>query len=270
MTGWPCGGPAYLEMLAVVIQCVQLVSREMQAAFLVVEEGVVFPGVPKPCHHIHEFLGARVAVGVLGVLVQVEVARLGVGPRRHHIPAGAAAAEVIERGELACDVEGLVVGGGDGGHQADALGHRGQCREQRQRLEAGCARGAGQGGVVKRADCDAIGEKDRIELRGLGALRQPHVVRKILPGVGLCAGVAPAGHMVAGGLQEGAELELALMRGLAHLWLPYAAARAGAAWLAGSACLGAADFTDTLRRPSTLTGTSPAMVTRRTTRFASP
>ena len=64
-----------------------------------------------------------------------EVVRLGVLARGDQVPAGAAVADVVERGELARDVIGLVVGRRRGRDQADALGHHRQRRQQRDRLE---------------------------------------------------------------------------------------------------------------------------------------
>ncbi|AGW94795.1 hypothetical protein N234_32600 [Ralstonia pickettii DTP0602] len=87
--------------------------------------------------------------------------------------------------------------------------HRRQRRQQRQRLEGCGARGARQRGFVHAADGHAVGEEQRVEARGLGALRERHVVRQVTAGVGLRAGMAPAGDVMPGDLDKGAEMQLA-------------------------------------------------------------
>lgn len=84
-----------------------------------------------------------------------------------------------------------------------------QCRQQCQRLEGGGARGARQGGIIHAADGNAVRQEQRIEPRGLGALRQRDVVRQVAPGIGLRARMAPPGDMVPGGLEKGAQMQLA-------------------------------------------------------------
>ena len=59
------------------------------------------------------------------------------------VPAGPAAADDVERGELAGQVVGRVVGGGGGGDQADVLGGRRQRGQQGERLE-GAGRALGR------------------------------------------------------------------------------------------------------------------------------
>jgi hypothetical protein len=74
---------------------------------------------------------------VVHVLVEAEVQRrVGIGGG-DDVPAGAAAADMVQRGEAAGDVVGLVVGGRGGRHQADMLGHRRQRRQQGEGLERG-------------------------------------------------------------------------------------------------------------------------------------
>jgi hypothetical protein len=83
-----------------------------------------------------------------------------------------------------------------------------QCRQQGDRLERVDARmrlAAGGLDIVE-AHADAVGEKDGVELGGLGQLRQLDVVFKF----GACRSVlvAPCRDMVAGEQQEGTELDL--------------------------------------------------------------
>ena len=89
----------------------------------VADEGVVGPAVPQAGDHVVELARAAVALGVLHVLVEAEIqrrVRIGGGD---DVPAGAAAADMVERGEAARDVIGLVEGGRAGRDQADMLGH---------------------------------------------------------------------------------------------------------------------------------------------------
>ncbi|CUI61657.1 Uncharacterised protein [Achromobacter xylosoxidans] len=206
--------PAHREMLATMAQRMQLGRVEILAAVLVAQEGVVLPAVPQAQHHVVELGGAGIAAGVLDVLVQVEVLRLALAAGSDQVPARAAAADVVERGELARHVVRLVVGGRNRGDQADFLGHGGQRRQQRQRLEVVAARGARQRRQVGVAHADRVGQEDGVELGGLGATRQLGVMAEIDRRVGLGVGMAPGGDVVAGLHQEGAELDLA--RGTGH------------------------------------------------------
>ena len=88
----------------------------------VADEGVVGKAVPQAGHDIVEFARAAIALVVLDMLVEPEIQRrVGVGGR-HDVPAGAAAADMVERGEAAGDVIGRVEGGRGGGDQPDRLG----------------------------------------------------------------------------------------------------------------------------------------------------
>ena len=81
---------------------------------------------------------------------------------------------MVERGELAGDVKRLVVGGGNGADQADALCDRADRRQERERLQAADnrVRRSAPGGK-------AIRQEDRVELGALGDLRQFLVVAYI-------------------------------------------------------------------------------------------
>ena len=128
---------AHREIFSLVAEHVHLVGIEEDAALDVADEGVVGPGVPQAGHHVVELARAPVALAVLHVLVEPEIergVRIGGGD---DVPAGAAAADVIERGEAARDVIGRVEGGRAGGDQADMLGRLRERGEQRERLERG-------------------------------------------------------------------------------------------------------------------------------------
>jgi hypothetical protein len=109
-------------MWALVIEHMHLVGIHEDAALDVADEGVVGEGIPQAGDDVVELARALVALGMLHVIVEAEVER-GIGVRRgDDIPAGAAARDVVERGEAAGDVIGRVKGGGAGGDQADILG----------------------------------------------------------------------------------------------------------------------------------------------------
>src|SRR5208282_5400369 len=109
----------------------------IDTARLVADEGVVLPTVPQSGDDAGEFFGAFVAGVVVQVLVAVEVACLLVRPGGDDVPAGPPAADVVQRGVFAGDMDRLVVGGRRGGDEADAGGLGGQRGHQRQRLELG-------------------------------------------------------------------------------------------------------------------------------------
>jgi hypothetical protein len=91
---------------------------------------VVLPALPELEGYVEEFGGALVAGGVGRLAVEAEVAGgLGSGGG-DDVPAGPAAADVVEGGEAAGEVVRGVVGGGGGGDQADVLRGDGQRGEQ--------------------------------------------------------------------------------------------------------------------------------------------
>ena len=118
--------PAHRKMLAVVIEEMQLCRIEIDAAVLVGDDGAVFETVPQPEHHFGELARPRVAVAVMRVALAAEIVRLGHGERRHQIPAGASAADLIDGGKETRDMERLEIGRGRRRHEADALGDGGQ------------------------------------------------------------------------------------------------------------------------------------------------
>ncbi|MNP25992.1 hypothetical protein D3C76_1188220 [compost metagenome] len=92
--------------------------------------------MPQALHHRYVFLGA----GITGVVVVVLITAIVAGgtgvAAGDHVPASAALADQVQRGQAAGDVEGFVVRGGQSTDQADVAGSHCQCREQGQRLEA--------------------------------------------------------------------------------------------------------------------------------------
>ncbi len=97
---------------------------EVNAAVDIADEGVVGPAVPQARDHIEELARPLVAFAMLHVILKAEIQRgIGIGCG-DEIPAGAAAADVVERREFARDVIGLIEGGRCGGDKSDPLGHR--------------------------------------------------------------------------------------------------------------------------------------------------
>ena len=117
--------PAHGEMLADVIEAVEFRLVDIQAARLVADEGVVVPAVPQAARHIDELDGAFVPRGRIERRVEPVVARLVRAPAGHHVPAGAAAADMIERGHAPREIIRMVVGRRRRRHHADMRRHRG-------------------------------------------------------------------------------------------------------------------------------------------------
>ena len=123
------------EVLALVVEDVDLPGIEEPASRLVARESVVLPAVPQAEHHVGEFLRPRVAVRMGEVGVAIEVERLELIARRHHVPARASAADLVEGRELPRHVIRLVERGRRGGDEADAFGDDRKRGEQHERIE---------------------------------------------------------------------------------------------------------------------------------------
>jgi hypothetical protein len=78
---------------------------------LVAQEGIILEAVPQLFDHIDMFRGAGIADGMGMLLIEVEVMCRRLGRRRHHVPASAAVADQIQRGEFAGEVVGFLIGG---------------------------------------------------------------------------------------------------------------------------------------------------------------
>ena len=201
----------HLQVLADVVERVQLVGVKGHAAGFVAREGVVVKAVPQALDHIDEFMRFFIAGGGVGVGLVAKIAIDIFGAGGDHVPGGTALADVVERGEFARQQKRVFVGGGGGGDKADVLGDGGQRRPQRHGLEVRDAALAAEGFFVALVpDAGAVGHKHLVEQAALCRLRQGDVVVDIDPGVGLRAGVAPGGNVVARGHDEGAQAQLAL------------------------------------------------------------
>ena len=200
---------AHREVFALVVEHVHLVGVEEHAALDVADEGVVGPAVPQAGDDVVELAGALVALVVLHVLVHAEVergVRIGGGD---DVPAGAAVAQVIERGEAARDVIGRVEGGRAGGDEADALGVLRQRRQQRERLERG--RGVAALERIHRhvQHGHVVGHEEGVELGRFESLDRALDVREVEIHVRPGAGIAPGAGVDGGRPHEGVEVELA-------------------------------------------------------------
>ena len=87
---------ANVKEFAVMVEVMDFLFVGKQAARLVVQDGILFPGVPKPGDYVNKFTGALIAVAVLGQLSEAEVCRLFLQLRGDDIPACPAVAQKIE------------------------------------------------------------------------------------------------------------------------------------------------------------------------------
>ena len=199
---------AHREIFALVVEHVQLGGIEIDAVLDVADEGVVRPAVPQPGNHVVELARAGVALAMLHVLLEPEVQRgirVGGGD---DIPAGAAATDVVERGEPARDVVGRVEGGRAGGQEADMLGRHRQCRQQRERLERRHRVAAFQRLQRHVEHRHVVGHEEAVELAVLELLRKALQMRKVEIGVRIGARIAPGAGMDAGRPHECGQPEL--------------------------------------------------------------
>ncbi len=201
--------PGHREVPAPVVEPVQLVVVEVDPGRLVVAERVVVEAVPQAGHHLVELRGPPVALLMLDMLGEAEVARLGVVERGDQVPARPSPAEVVQRGERPRQVVRLVVGGGCGRDEPDAGGGGGQRREQGRRFEGVVDhRDPAQHLLVGEGHPDEVGEEERVEAGSLGGPRQFDQVPDVHARVGDGVRVPPGGQELPRGLEEGVEVEL--------------------------------------------------------------
>jgi hypothetical protein len=201
--------PAHRQIFALVVEHVQLVRIEIKPAFRIADEGVVRPGIPEAGHDVIKFPRATITFAVLHMIGHAEIQRrvwVGCGD---DVPAGAAAAEMVERGEAPGDEVGRIERGRAGSHKPQMLGHHRQGREQRKRLER-----RDRMAVLERVERHVehgqmIGHEKRVEFRPLERLREALDVGEIEIGVGKGAGVAPGAGVDGRRPHESAETQLA-------------------------------------------------------------
>src|SRR5436190_1956544 len=95
-------------MLSLVIQRVHLLGIEENPGLLVEDECVVVPAIPKALHDLRKFAGPGIAFVAATLRLCAEVAPLQRIRRCDQIPAGASAADEIQRRKLACEAERLL------------------------------------------------------------------------------------------------------------------------------------------------------------------
>ena len=103
-------GTTRLEVLALVVEALDLRGVGEAAAFLVDDQRVVRPGVPVAEDDLDELVGAIVPEVVVDRAVAAHVGGFDVIERRDDVPGAAALGHQVEGLEGAGDVEGLVVG----------------------------------------------------------------------------------------------------------------------------------------------------------------
>ncbi len=169
------------------------------------------PGVEQLGGGGQELPGAGVAVLTRQESAAPEVLAGEGVPGGDHVPGGPALREVVERGELAGHLIGLVEGGVDGAGQAQALGHRGQGGEHRE--------GVGPADHVQVVYFTALftqpqplREEEEVELGALGRLRE--VDERVEVDMAAGGRVAPHGGVV-DAREVGREMDL-LERLAAH------------------------------------------------------
>jgi hypothetical protein len=82
---------------------------EEHTACLVAWESVILIAVPQPAYDADEFLGTLVAIGVVEMLLAAVIAGGTFKPGRDDVPARTAAADEVERPELAGDIVGFPI-----------------------------------------------------------------------------------------------------------------------------------------------------------------
>ncbi len=145
---------------------------------------------------------------MLHVVVEAEIQRRIRVRGGDDVPAGAAAADMVQRREAAGDVIGLVEGGRCGGDQADPLGHGGERREQGERFERGDGVAALQRIDRHVQHGQMVGHEERVKFSTFQRLDETFEMRQVEIRVRKRAGVAPRPGVKADGTHERAEAQL--------------------------------------------------------------
>src|ERR1700677_5107050 len=117
---------------------------------------------------------------------------------------------MIERGELARDMERLVVAGRCRRNEADMTGVGCQRRQQRDRLEIGdVLRRAAQRLDMGLPHTEIVGEGYHVEFGTLGCACAFEIVLEIDTGIRWCTRMPPRRDVMAGRIEEGTEPHLA-------------------------------------------------------------
>lgn len=190
------------------IEHMHLVGIEIDAGFLIADEGVIGKTVPQAGDDIIEFARPLVALSVFDMLVEAEIAgRIRVG-RGDDIPGGAAIADMVERGEAPCDVIRLVERRRGRCGKADLVGDGGERRKKREGFE-----GRHRVAALQRFDRHVehgqmIGHEEGIEFRLFQPLGEGLDMVEVEIRIGIGARIAPCAGMQADGTHEGGEVQL--------------------------------------------------------------
>ncbi len=175
--------PARAEVAALVVEAMHLVRFGKQPRRLVLDDGVVLPGVPMAEHDLHELVGAVVAQVMTEHLVAAHVLRFAVVERGDDIPGRAPLRHQIERREHARDMERLVVARRIGRAETEPLGRHAHHGEHGDGVELHAANAVGNGMAVIAA----------VHVRHRQAVIEKAEVKLALPPArGRCAGRSPA------------------------------------------------------------------------------
>src|SRR6516165_8780338 len=194
------------------IENVEFLRIEINAAFDIANEGIVRPGIPKTCYAIEEFTCAPIACGMFKVLFAAKILRLRWIAGGHHVPAGPAAANVIERGEFARNMVRVIVGRRGGGYQPNMLSQYSESGKQRQRIERGHCRAAFQGFEWHVQDGEMIGHEKGVKFSSLQRLCKARQMPKIEIRVRVGARITPPSRMDSDRAHECAEVQATLVR----------------------------------------------------------
>jgi hypothetical protein len=198
---------SHAEVPAVVVKDVHAIHLAEDPALRVARERVIIPAVPQAAADVHELGRPLIELIMRKVVLTAKVEVLPRHAAGDDVPAGAAAADVVDRGELARDLEGKVVAGGGGADEADVLRPGRQRGHQRERLKVG--------DVLRHTSDDlrwslahdlVVGEEDRVEAGSLGRLGQVDVVSEVHPRVRCRPRMTPRGLVVAGRVDEQGEV----------------------------------------------------------------
>ena len=141
--------PAALEVLALVMDRVDLRTVGEHRLVAVEHHGVGLPRLPQLRDHLGELVGDVVALVVRPVLLVAVVLGRTVVAAGHAVPADPALGDVVERVDQAGQQVGRVLRHRQRRHEADRPGRHREVRHQHGRVELGRARGVAQVGVVR-------------------------------------------------------------------------------------------------------------------------
>ncbi len=168
-----------------------LLGVEKDAVLDIAYEGVVGEAVPKAGDHVIELARPIIAVAMLHVFAHAEIERCIRVGGGDDVPAGAAAADMVERGEAARHVVGRIEGCRASGDEPDALCYRRERRQQRERLERGHGMTALERVERHVEHGHVVGHEEGVELAGLKLPGEALQVPEIEVRIGIGAGIAP-------------------------------------------------------------------------------